>query len=444
MIFEARSSSRRWISVTLSANLVRNEASSTAESPPPTTAMWWPRKKKPSQVAQVETPWPMSSCSLGRFEHERASAGRHDDRLGQVGGLGCLGVADPHLEGPLGEVDAGDLLLPGLGAEAQRLGTEALHELGPHDALGEAGEVLDLGGEHELAAGLVGGGRRLALEHQRCEVRASGVDGGGEAGRSGSDDDDVVGGGHGGLRWQGRVHIDEHRCVADPSRRWSGRDQASSGRVRVGLAQQHGARGGEHQREEHVERPHVARHPVVPGAHDDAEQHDRRDPDDAGEQAVDQARAATMMGLVVLSLTLAIVSTIVSAAWAGHSAGIMPEAPGPRGPGVGAAMAETLPAEVDHRSKARPARRRRRRRPPPAWWGRRRRTTGGRTRRRAPGDRPTSAKPRIDGRAWRCRGRSAPAGRSGPRRPRGWLRIRGPGGGRPPAGRRRGSAQVVG
>ena len=39
MIFEARSSSRRWMSVTLSANLVRNVASSTAESPPPTTAI---------------------------------------------------------------------------------------------------------------------------------------------------------------------------------------------------------------------------------------------------------------------------------------------------------------------------------------------------------------------------------------------------------------------
>ena len=43
MIFEARSASRRWISVTLRANRVRKVASSTAESPPPTTATSLPR-----------------------------------------------------------------------------------------------------------------------------------------------------------------------------------------------------------------------------------------------------------------------------------------------------------------------------------------------------------------------------------------------------------------
>ena len=65
MIFEARRLSRRWITVTLCANLVRKIASSSAESPPPTTAISWPRKKKPSHVAHVETPCPIngSSCS---------------------------------------------------------------------------------------------------------------------------------------------------------------------------------------------------------------------------------------------------------------------------------------------------------------------------------------------------------------------------------------------
>ena len=38
-----RKASRRWISVTLVANLVRNVASSTAESPPPTTPISFPR-----------------------------------------------------------------------------------------------------------------------------------------------------------------------------------------------------------------------------------------------------------------------------------------------------------------------------------------------------------------------------------------------------------------
>ena len=63
MIFDARSSSRRWTIVTDRANFVRKIASSSAESPPPTTAMSWSRKKKPSQVAQVDTPWPISSAS---------------------------------------------------------------------------------------------------------------------------------------------------------------------------------------------------------------------------------------------------------------------------------------------------------------------------------------------------------------------------------------------
>ena len=66
MIFEARNSSRRWTSVTFEANFVRKFASSIAVSPPPTTATSLPRKKKPSHVAQAETPWPMSFCSLGR------------------------------------------------------------------------------------------------------------------------------------------------------------------------------------------------------------------------------------------------------------------------------------------------------------------------------------------------------------------------------------------
>ena len=66
MIFEARNSSRRWMIVTVVANLVRKIASSTAVSPPPTTAIGFSRKKKPSQVAQVDTPCPSSRCSDGR------------------------------------------------------------------------------------------------------------------------------------------------------------------------------------------------------------------------------------------------------------------------------------------------------------------------------------------------------------------------------------------
>jgi hypothetical protein len=54
------------MSVTLVAKRVRKSASSMAESPPPMTAISLPEAKKPSQVAQELTPWPMRACSLGR------------------------------------------------------------------------------------------------------------------------------------------------------------------------------------------------------------------------------------------------------------------------------------------------------------------------------------------------------------------------------------------
>ena len=65
MICEARNSPRRWISVTLDANLVRNKASSIAVSPPPTTTIGRSRKKNPSQVAHAETPLPPRPTGTG-------------------------------------------------------------------------------------------------------------------------------------------------------------------------------------------------------------------------------------------------------------------------------------------------------------------------------------------------------------------------------------------
>ena len=59
--------------IMLRANRVRKMASSMAESPPPTTTISLPEKKKPSQVAQEETPCPISFCSLGR-PSQRAEA----------------------------------------------------------------------------------------------------------------------------------------------------------------------------------------------------------------------------------------------------------------------------------------------------------------------------------------------------------------------------------
>ena len=62
-----------------------------------------------------------------------------------------------------------------------------VHQVGAHDAVGEAGEVLDVGGVHQRAAG----GDR-ALEHQRRQVGARGVDRGGVARRARADDDHVA------------------------------------------------------------------------------------------------------------------------------------------------------------------------------------------------------------------------------------------------------------
>ena len=48
---------------------MRKVASSRAESPPPTTAMVSPLKKKPSQVAHVDTPWPMQADLVVEAQH---------------------------------------------------------------------------------------------------------------------------------------------------------------------------------------------------------------------------------------------------------------------------------------------------------------------------------------------------------------------------------------
>ena len=95
-------------------------------------------------------------------QHQALCAGADDDGIG-----GEEVVAHPHLEGPLAEIDSGDLGGEELCAEACGLFTAAHHQLRTHDALGEAGEVLDLRGEHQLATGLVAGARGLALDDER-------------------------------------------------------------------------------------------------------------------------------------------------------------------------------------------------------------------------------------------------------------------------------------
>ena len=59
---------------------------------------------------------------VGHAEHERASAGGDDDRVGDDSGLVGPGIANPQLERPGREVEAADLRRAKLGLEAQGLG----------------------------------------------------------------------------------------------------------------------------------------------------------------------------------------------------------------------------------------------------------------------------------------------------------------------------------
>ena len=152
-----------------------------AESPPPMTAISLPEAKKPSQVAQELTPWPMRACSEGRLS-QRAEAPEAMMRVR----VWMVSLAEVELEGVLGEVDGDEVGHAQLGAEAGGLLLHVLDELGALDAFGPAGKVFDQRGDGELAAGLV------AFEDERLEVGAGGVDGGGEAGAAGAEDDGVV------------------------------------------------------------------------------------------------------------------------------------------------------------------------------------------------------------------------------------------------------------
>ena len=98
---------------------------------------------------------------------ERAPVAMMSARALSVGS----GAAGSPIQTPIGAeprstLDA--LSVTDLGPEALGLGPHRDHELGPQHAMGEAGEVLDLGRQHELAARLVARGRGLTFEHERA------------------------------------------------------------------------------------------------------------------------------------------------------------------------------------------------------------------------------------------------------------------------------------
>ena len=154
-----------------------------AESPPPTTAIVLVAEE---EAVAGRAPRDAAAGELllaGQPELAVARARRQDHDAGLVGvgrGLHDLDVA--------GEVDLDDVVGHQLGAEPLGLGAHLVHQGRAHDAVAEAGEVLDLGGVHQRAAG----GHR-ALEDERVQAGPRGVQRGGVAGRSGADDDDVRG-----------------------------------------------------------------------------------------------------------------------------------------------------------------------------------------------------------------------------------------------------------
>ena len=91
--------------------------------------------------------------------------------------------ADGEGEGRGGEVGGGEMGHAELGAEAGGLLLHVLDEFGALHAVGPAGEVFDEGGDGELASWLV------TFEDERLEVGARSVDGSGEPGAAGAEDD---------------------------------------------------------------------------------------------------------------------------------------------------------------------------------------------------------------------------------------------------------------
>ena len=112
---------------------------------------------------------------------QRGRAGGDDDRFGRV-----LHALRPQPERTSREIDHVDVRVDHPRPEPLRLLAELLHQLGALDALREAGVVLDVAGDHQLAAGGV------AADDDGLEVGPRGVDRSGQSGRAGADDDDVA------------------------------------------------------------------------------------------------------------------------------------------------------------------------------------------------------------------------------------------------------------
>lgn len=113
----------------------------------------------------------------------------NDDGVGGADGLatGCVVPLGPHLERALREIQLGDGLGDDLGTEALGLLTHAVHQLGTTDAVGEAGEVLDIGCRGELSTGGGTVGKHTLIQ-DRLKLSSGKIDSGSVGARAGADD----------------------------------------------------------------------------------------------------------------------------------------------------------------------------------------------------------------------------------------------------------------
>lgn len=117
---------------------------------------------------------------FGLYAEELGTCARGDDD--RVGGPPFV-VVNLHTLGRGAEVHFGDHARTYVCAETLGLAAYVVHHLEGFDAVGIAREILYFGGNHKLSA------RLHALEEDRVEVSARGVDGSGVARRSGADDE---------------------------------------------------------------------------------------------------------------------------------------------------------------------------------------------------------------------------------------------------------------
>ena len=114
-------------------------------------------------------------------EQLRRGAGGNDEGVTAV-----LVFADLESERAPAQVDLGHFTEDALRPEALGLPFEQLHHLGTQQAIGEARIVFHLGRDSKLATGLE------PLDHDGCQIGASGVQCGGQSGGTRADDDEVV------------------------------------------------------------------------------------------------------------------------------------------------------------------------------------------------------------------------------------------------------------